>query len=84
MSLQKDNMITRQVQKQHTESENSPWTLERVMTISRTESPSTSITTSIAIWQKNADPTRKNKKCKLVSNVTRRGTLPKTVIKHSQ
>jgi len=54
------------------------------MTISRTGSLSVSIATSIAIWQKNADPRRRNEKCKLVSNVTRKGTLQKTVKEHSQ
>ena len=54
------------------------------MTISKKRSLSTSIATSIAIWQKNADPRRKNEKRELVSNVTRRGTLPKTVKEHSQ
>jgi len=77
-------MITRQVQEQHTEGKDSPWTLERVTTISRTGSLSASIATSMAIWQKNADPRRKNEKYELVSNVTRRGTLPKTVKEHSQ
>ena len=37
MSLQKDNKITRQVQEQHMESEDSPWTLESLTTISRME-----------------------------------------------
>jgi len=66
------------------EGENSLWTLERVTTISRTESLSASIATSMAIWQKNTDLRRKNKKCELVSNVTRRNALPKTVKEHSQ
>ena len=77
-------MITRQVQEQYTESEDSPWILERVMTISKKRSLSASIATSIAIWQKNADSRRKNEKHELVSNVTRRGILPKTVKEHSQ
>jgi len=42
-------MITRQVQKQHIEGKDSPWTLERVMTISRMGSLSAAITTSMAI-----------------------------------
>jgi len=54
------------------------------MTISRIESLSALITISTAIWQKNTDPRRKNEKHKLVLNVTRRGTLPKTVKEHSQ
>jgi len=41
------------------------------MTTSRTGSLSASIATSMDIWQKNADPRRKNEKCELVSNVTR-------------
>jgi len=66
------------------ESEDSPWTLERVMIISGTGSLSTSIAISIAIWQKNADPRRRNEKCKLVSNVTRKGILQKTVKEYNQ
>jgi len=54
------------------------------MTISKKRSLSASIATSIAIWQKNADSRRKNEKHELVSNVTRRGILPKTVKEHSQ
>ena len=53
------------------------------MTISRMENLSASITTSIAILQKNADLRRKNKKHELVSNVIRKGILPKTVKEHS-
>ena len=83
MSLQKDNKITRQVQEQHMESEDSPWTLESLTTISRMESQSTLIVINMDIWQRNADTKRRNKKYKLVSNVTRRGTLPKTVNKNS-
>jgi len=76
-------MITIQVQEQHTEGKNSPWTLGKVMTILRMGSLSASTATSMAIWQKNTDPRRKNEKNELVSNVTRRGTLPKTVKEHS-
>jgi len=64
------------------EGKDSPWTLERVTTISRMKNLSVSITISIAIWQKNTDPRKKNKKRKLVSNV-KKNTLPKTVKEHS-
>ena len=76
-------MITRQVQERYTKGKDSPWILKRVTTISRMESLSTSITTSMAILQKNADSRRRNKKHELVSNVTRKGTLLKTIKEHS-
>ena len=50
----------------------------------RTGSLSDSIATSMAMWQKNADLRRKNEKHELVSNVTRKGTLPKTVKEYSR
>jgi len=55
------------------EGENSPWTLERVTTTSGTGSLSASITTSMAIWPKNAGR-RKRKKQGSVSNATKRDT----------
>jgi len=55
------------------EGEDSPWILERVMTISRMGSLSASIATSTAIWPKNAGR-RKKKKQGSVSNVTKRDT----------
>ena len=49
------------------------------MTISKTESQSTSTATSIVIWQRNAKERRRNEKQELVLNVTRRDTLPKII-----
>jgi len=54
------------------EGKDSLWTLESPTTISRTESQSASIVTNMDIWQRNASQRKENKKCKLVSNVTRR------------
>ena len=61
------------------EEENNQWTLGSPMTISKTESLSTSIATSIDIWQRNAKQRRRNEKHECVLNTTKRGTLPKTV-----
>ena len=49
------------------------------MTISKTGSLSASIAISMDTWQRNADQKRRNEKHEYVLNVTRRGTLPKTV-----
>jgi len=54
------------------EGKDSLWTLESPTTISRTESQSASIVTNMDIWQRNASQRKENKKCELVSNVTRR------------
>jgi len=62
MSPQKNDKITRQVQEQHTESENSPWALENPMSILRIENQSVSIATSMNPWQKNANQRRKKEK----------------------
>jgi len=59
MSLQKNETTTRQEQEQHIEDENNPWTLERVMTTSRTESLSASIATNMTIWPKNTGRRKK-------------------------
>ena len=59
--------------------EDSQWTLESPMTISKTGSLSASIAISMDTWQRNADQKRRNEKHEYVLNVTRRGTLPKTV-----
>jgi len=83
MSPQKDNMITRQVQKQYTEGEVSPWTLESLMAISRIGSWNVSIATSTDTWWKNVNQRRK-KTSNNVLNVTKKGTLPKIVEGHSQ
>ena len=59
--------------------EDSQWTLESPMTISKTGSLSASIAISMDTWKRNADQIRRNEKHEYVLNVTRRGTLPKTV-----
>ena len=73
MNPQRDAMITRQKQKQLMEGEISLWILESPMTISRTESLSASIATSMDIWKKNADQRRKNIILGNVSNATKKG-----------
>jgi len=59
--------------------EDSQWTLESSMTISKMGSLSASIATSMDIWQRNAEWKRRNEKHEHVLNATRRGILPKTV-----
>ena len=54
------------------------WILESPMTTSKIGSLSASIVTSMDTWQRNADRKRRNEKYEHVSNVTRRGTLPRT------
>jgi len=49
------------------------------MITSRMRSPSASIATSMAIWQKNADWKKRNEKHECVLNATRRGILPRIV-----
>jgi len=49
------------------------------MIISKMGSPSALTATSMAIWQKNAEQKKRNKKHEYVSNATRRGILPKIV-----
>ena len=61
------------------EEEDNQWTLGSPMIISKTGSLSASIVTSMDIWQRNAEQRRRNKKNKHVLNMTRRGTLSKTV-----
>jgi len=56
--------------------ENNLWILGSLMRTSRIGSPSTSIATSMVIWQRNANRKRRNKKHKCVLNATR-GILPK-------
>jgi len=70
-------MTTRPALEQFTEDKNNQWTLGSPMIISKMGSPSASTATSMAIWQKNANQKGKNKKHEHVSNVTRRGILPK-------
>ena len=79
MSQWKNVMITRLVLEQLTEDKDNPWTLGSPTTISKTENWSVSIVTSMVIWQRNANQRRKNKKHELVSNVTRKNTLPRIV-----
>jgi len=61
------------------EDEDNQWTLGSPMIISKMGSPSASTATSMATWQKNAKQKRRNEKHKHVSNVIRRGILPKIV-----
>ena len=79
MNPQKDDMITKRVPEQHMEEEDNQWILGSPTTISRTGSLSTSIATSMDIWQRNAKQKRRNERHECVLNATRRGTLPKTV-----
>ena len=79
MNPQRDDMITRQAPERYMEDEDNLWTLGNPTRTSKMESPSASIATSMVIWQRNADWKRRNKKHERVSNVTRRGTLPKIV-----
>jgi len=51
------------------------------MRISRTESLSASIATSMGIWQKNADQRGKNKKLEHALNVIRKNILLETAKK---
>jgi len=77
MNPWKKDMTTRPALEQLMEDEDNQWTLGSPMIISKMEGPSASTTTSMAIWQKNAKWKRRNEKHKHVSNVTRRGILPK-------
>ena len=61
------------------EEEDNQWTLGSPTTISKMGSLSASIAISTDIWQRNAEQRRRNEKYEHVLNVTRRGTLPKTV-----
>jgi len=71
-------MTTRPVLEQFMEDEDNQWTLESPMIISKIGSPNVLTATSMAIWQKNTNWKRRNKKHEHVLNVTRRGILPKT------
>ena len=82
MSQRKDATITRQVRESHTVEEDSQWTLESPVTISKMGSLSASIATSTDTWQRNADQKRRNEKYEHVLNVTRRGILSKIVKKN--
>ena len=79
MNLQRNDMITRQALEQHIEEEDNQWILGSPTRTLKMESPSASIVTNMDIWQKNADQRRRNRRHELVSNATRRGTLPRIV-----
>ena len=72
-------MITRQALEQHIEEEDNQWILRSPTRTLKMESLSASIVTNMDIWQKNADQRRGNRRHELVSNATRRGTLPRIV-----
>ena len=78
MSLQKEDMITKQALEQHMEEEDSQWILGSPTTISKMGSLSASIATSTNIWQRSAKQKRRNEKHECVLNATRRDILPKT------
>ena len=77
-------MTTRPALEQFMEDKDNQWTLESPTIISKMESPSASTATSMATWQKNANRKGRNKKHKHVSNVTRRGILPKIAKENRQ
>ena len=78
MNPQKDDTIIKQVLEQHTEEGDNQWILESPTTTSRMGSRSASTATNTDIWQRNAKQRRRNGTHELVSNVTRKGILPKT------
>ena len=55
------------------------WILESPMTTLKMGSRSASIAANMDIWQRNAEQRRKNETHEPVSNMTRRGILPRTV-----
>jgi len=61
------------------EEEDNQWTLGSPTTTLKTGSRSASIATNMDIWQRNPEQRRKNEIHELVSNVTRKGILPRTV-----
>jgi len=82
MSPRKDDRITKQAQEQHMEEGDNQWILESPMTILKMGSRSASIATNTDIWQRNAEQRRRNKTHEPISNVTKRGILPRTVKKN--
>jgi len=58
--------------------EDNQWTLGSSTTTLKMGSRSASTVTNTDIWQRNAEQRRKNERHEPVSNVTRRGILPKT------
>jgi len=79
MSPRKDDRIKKQAPEQHMEEGDNQWILGSPTTILKTESRSASIATNMDIWQRNAEQRRRNERHEHVSNVTRRGILPRTV-----
>ena len=77
-------MITRLALEQLIEDENNTWILGSPMTISKTESSSASIATSMVIWQRNADQKRRNEKHECALNATKNGILPRIVKENRQ
>ena len=84
MSLWKDDRITKQAPEQHMEEGDNQWILGSPMTILKTGSRSASIATNTDTWQRNAEQRRRNEIYEHVSNVTRRGILPRTVKRNRQ
>ena len=83
MSLQKNNIITRQEQEQLTEGKVSLWTLGSPMITLKMGSPNALITTNMGTWQKNANQRRKNVKLGNISNARKKNILPRTAKEHS-
>ena len=79
MSPRRDNRITKQAQAQHMEEGDNQWILGSPTTILKMGSRSASIATNMDIWQRNAKQRRRNGTHEPVSNMTRRGILPRTV-----
>ena len=84
MNPRKDDKIIKRVQEQHIEEGDSQWILGSLTTTLKMGSRSASIATNTDIWQRNAEQRRKNETHELVSNVTRRGILPRTVKRNRQ
>ena len=78
MSLQRNDMTTRQAWERHMEEGDNQWILGSLTTTSKMGSLNTSIATSMDIWQRNAEQRRKNRKHEHALNATRRGILPRT------
>ena len=60
------------------------WILGSPTTTLKTGSQSASIATNTDIWRRNTEQRRKNETHELVSNVIRRGILPRTVKRNRQ
>ena len=77
-------MTTKLAPEQLMEDKDNQWILGSPMITSRIGSLSVPIVTSMAIWQKNDNWRRKNKKHGCVLNITRRGILPKIAKENRQ